>query len=213
MVPNSPIVLLVLRSVHTGTPANTCILAEAAHSRDGKVHWALHFLHRQPAPRAHLHIRPRHTRHSAHTCTTPIYLSVSFPYDTLFSFSTPVCRSFTLLVAHTHTHSLSLSFFFPHHTIVSFSHTFPFPCSLLLALLSLFHTAGRAQPVYMPLTVGQVSSTSFLYFSFFLAHCSLRPPTLPNKFTSLIHKYIPKKVSKFQSFHSHRSRPVVRVDP
>lgn len=131
MVPNSCGVLFVLRSVHTGTPAYTCLLGEAAHAQDGKVHWALHFLHRQPAPRAHLHSRARHTRHFLLICARHLSICL-FPLAILLSFST--ARSVVPSLVSSRSFSPSLSFLPSPLLFLSLTVSFPRSLSLFFSL-------------------------------------------------------------------------------
>lgn len=162
MISNFLTVLFVLRSVYTGTPAYTCLLVETAHARDGKVHWALHFLHRQPAPRAHLHTRRRHTRHFLHVCARHLSIHLPLSYVILLflslSFSTAV-RSFTLF-----------SLFLPLPLLfLSLTRFVPL---LSLIFLSFTSSARHTQPVYVPTNRGPslqflspfFSSLSLLFF-------------------------------------------------
>ena len=163
MISNFLTVLFVLRSVYTGTPAYTCLLVETAHARDGKVHWALHFLHRQPAPRAHLHTRRRHTRHFLHVCARHLSIHLPLSFAILLSLSQP------LFVP-----SLFPLFFYLCHYCFFLSHV-SFLYSLLYFSPSLRLLAIHSRSTCR-LTVGQVfnffpfSSSLSRLFSFFPFH-------------------------------------------
>lgn len=128
----------VLRSAETGTPGayvpTRRSSARTSWPRDGKVHWALHFLHRRPAPRAHLHT---HVTFRTYVHDTSIYPSISFPpsYSPSLSFLCR-CRSFTLHVRTRcpsppitlyHLSSLSAAFPSSSRTLPRSSHLLTFP--------------------------------------------------------------------------------------